>query len=483
MSQARGANLRTGVVVATLAASFACRDVDVVIARKDPGAAGVGGSTFDGDGGSAATGHGGGGAGAPSLPGPGGTGAAGSYDGAGGFVGGGGFRAEVGGAGGFVVGAGGAGGVLASEGGAGGLTATGGAGGIIPGMGGAGGLWATGSGAGGGPGGGSSGSAGVGGGAGSFGGAGGGRAGSSGLSPCPAETSAPATFVKGPWPYVEVGNIVVDASFVYLKVSDCCGAEALGLTLRVPLAGGVAEAVHTSARYHPGLAQDDDYVYLSAEEGLKIFAKAAGTLAVRHGLVYDGLAVRGGDVYGIGAGGLERVGPADVQTLAAAPWSLADIVVDARGVYGTNRTGDGQLFFYDGAGGMARALVPGAGVGGDLAQDDEYLYWAVNDELRRTRKSDGTTNLMVRAPAAVGGLTADSTHVYFTSRGQQCAKSPAGVGRYGGGVYRVRKPNGPLETRVLDQVAPGKIAVDDVFVYWVAGSNESATRTVVRLPR
>jgi hypothetical protein len=314
-------------------------------------------------------------------------------------------------------------------------------------------------------------------------GTGGGRGGGSGLPSCPAESSALPVFVKGPWPYIEVGNIVVDASFVYLKVSDCCGADALGLTLRVPVGGGMAEAVHTSARYHSGLAQDDDNVYLSTDEGLKTFSKSMGTLALRPGLVYEALAVRGGDVYGVGTSGLERVGPAEVKPLLGMPWSLADIVVDGRGVYGTNRTGDGQIVFYDAAAGMARPLVSGAGAGGDLAQDDEYLYWAINDELRRTRKSDGATNLMARAPAAIGGLTADSTHVYFTSRGQPCAKVPAGVGRSGGGIHRVRKPNGALETRLLDQVAPGKIAVDDQFVYWVAGSNESATRVVLRVPR
>jgi hypothetical protein len=452
----RSAKLQAWTLGVALAAS-SCNQVDVLIARKDPAAMNAGGDPVGGDvsvGGSS---------GAPESPGSGG---ASSNDGQGGYAAGAGGYTGTGGPGGSFGGTGGAGGRIETggSGGVGGSGASGGAGGTTSSEGG------------------SSGSAGISGGSGGAAGSSGGRGGSN-LPACPAEKSPLPSFVQGPWPYVEVGNIVVDASFVYLKVSDCCGADALGLTLRVPLAGGAAEAVHTSARYHAGLAQDDDNLYLSSQEGLKIFAKATSTLSVRPGLVYDGLAVRGGEVYGIGAGGLDRVGPMDAVTVAAAPWSLAEIVVDGRGVYGTNRGSEGQILFYDPAAGAVRALVSGVGAGGDLAQDDEYLYWAVDDELRRTRKSDGATNLVARAPAIIGGVTTDSTHVYFTSRGQQCAKSPAGVGRSGGAVHRVRKPNGQLETRVLDQVAPGKIAVDDAFIYWVAGSNESATRTVQRAAR
>jgi hypothetical protein len=299
--------------------------------------------------------------------------------------------------------------------------------------------------------------------------------------PCPEPVTGPTPpFFNGH--YIEIGNLLLDDRYAYLKVWDCC-VDSKGYTLRVSLVDGQAQALHVSARYHTGLAQDDANLYLSAEEGLKVFSKTNETLIVHPVLVFDALAVAGGLVFGANQSGTQIMSVApDGNTilLGAMTWSLADLVADADGVYATNRNEAGQIVFFA-KDARIRVLVTGGGGGGDLAADDQYLYWAFGNELRRTRKSDGATDILGTSPSAVSGVTVDATHVYFTSSGTACTKSPAGVGKFGGGVHRVAKAGGPIQTLADDQVAPTKIAVGGGFVYWVAGSNQDSDRVLRRL--
>jgi hypothetical protein len=307
-----------------------------------------------------------------------------------------------------------------------------------------------------------------------------------GASPpaCPTEAAPHAgAFFQGP--YIAIGDVALDRSHVYLKVSDCCDRPP-GYVLRLPLAGGAAETVHASARYHTGLALDDAYVHFTSEEGLKTFTKATSTITIVPDAVYDALALFGDRVYAAAAGKIASHGRDGIRVHAQGAFTPEALAVDERGIYFTNRGAAATVMFVPAAGGPASPLVPGAGAGGDLATDADHLYFSLSGAaagpvgLVRARKSDGAGLETLAAIRDLAGLAMDATHVYFTRSGTPCARSPAGTGQMGGALLRVPKAGGPMVELARDLVAPGKVAVDATHVYFVAGSNRDHYRALHR---
>ncbi len=95
----------------------------------------------------------------------------------------------------------------------------------------------------------------------------------------------------------------------------------------------------------------------------------------------------------------------------------------------------------------------------DLAVDDTSVYWTNFNSQNSVAKADkvlGTAVVLAQLTAGDQpfGIALDSTHVYWTTN-------------IGGGVYRVSKSGGPLETLASNQANPAAIAVDQTHVYWV----------------
>ena len=200
--------------------------------------------------------------------------------------------------------------------------------------------------------------------------------------------------------------------------------------------------------------------------------------------VYEAVAVFQGRAYALDARRLESVDEASMaRVLLDGSYALTDLQVDAAGVYLRNGNAAGELLVVPLVGGEPRALVPGMGSGGDVAADQQYLYWARDTALFRTAKLDGQTEKLAHAPSAVGGLAVDATHVYFTARGIPCARALAGTGVMGGVVARIPKTGGAATELAAYQIGPSKVAVDDTEVFWVAGSNLNHYRSMYRLAK
>src|SRR5262249_40915717 len=153
-----------------------------------------------------------------------------------------------------------------------------------------------------------------------------------------------------------------------------------------PRTGAAGEQLHGSSVFHPGLAQDDDHLYLSSEEGLKTYDKRAGGLTIYRGYIHSALAAHGGRVYGLTDRLVESFGAAGMMTKVDAALALDDLVVDDTGIFLTSRSTRGQILFVDKATMAVTTLVPGTGTGGMLAADADYLYWARGQALFRSAK-------------------------------------------------------------------------------------------------
>lgn len=90
-----------------------------------------------------------------------------------------------------------------------------------------------------------------------------------------------------------------------------------------------------------------------------------------------------------------------------------------------------------------------------LALDSTRVYWTAGGELGSAPKSGGPTVVLASSTSAFTGLAIDAKDAWFS--------------RADGVIGRVPLAGGSSETVVSGEEQPKSIAVDDAYVYWIAG--------------
>lgn len=158
--------------------------------------------------------------------------------------------------------------------------------------------------------------------------------------------------------------------------------------------------------------------------------------------------------------------------LSTAPLFPSGIVVDDEAIFWGNVGVDPPA----GIGGLMRSGLDGEnpallaeGVVLALAVDQSHVYWAAGGRVQRTPRAGGPTTELWNAgvQGAIHALAVDDTHVYTTHRG--------------GTVSRVSKSAGEASVLAEGQADPRDLEVDEQAVYWVdfhTQGNDGAIRSV-----
>lgn len=113
--------------------------------------------------------------------------------------------------------------------------------------------------------------------------------------------------------------------------------------------------------------------------------------------------------------------------------------------------------------GISVMLASGLPDQGGLALDEDQVYWSESwngrDGLIRSVQKDGTGTRTLASSAAPGRLAVDSSFLYWIDHGAPDVRAD-------GQVLRVPKRGGEREVLAHDQAAPSDIVLAEGAVYW-----------------
>ncbi|MFZ5470355.1 MAG: hypothetical protein ACOZIN_13040 [Myxococcota bacterium] len=193
------------------------------------------------------------------------------------------------------------------------------------------------------------------------------------------------------------------------------------VVMRAPLAGGAPTPIASGQENLSALALDDTHVYWAGAEEIRRAPKAGGPVQV-------------------------------VASKLSIPSGLS---VDAQAVYWYSPM-SGKLARAPKKGGAARPVLSENVTLHSFFLDDGFLYWSLGSEkkavIRRQATSGGKPFDVVTGQDVPAGLTADATHVYWTT---------------GDAIFRVPKEGGAAAQTVVDGTDRAlSVAVDETHVYW-----------------
>jgi hypothetical protein len=142
------------------------------------------------------------------------------------------------------------------------------------------------------------------------------------------------------------------------------------------------------------------------------------------------------------------------------------IVADAQTLYFTMYGDAGKVAKTTTAGGSPTVLVPGKGEGGDLAADENALYWGSSEAIVAIDKRTGVVTPLAAAQGHPARLAVDATRVYWVSPGR-----PASPNTEPAGVFAISKNGGAVaRLATITPQATAALALTSSDVYWADGA-------------
>ncbi|MDI1431203.1 hypothetical protein [Polyangium sorediatum] len=300
-----------------------------------------------------------------------------------------------------------------------------------------------------------------------------------------------------------------------------CGNNCFGGPCEQGVCGVGASQVATGLKVPSALAVDASSLYLVGAQPLggvavQVAKASANVVCMETALppendtcgfgIFDGVVVAENEVFFTGSTGVRKYSPSSgsivkITSSVETPWALA---VDSDFVFFTSRTRGGvyKASRYD-MDGVAQELTGALSlVGGALAVDTEYVYWALPDGTMIRMRKDGAEKQQIASAQSFDPsnltpqyLALDETHLYWSTTGGRIFRlgkdgsnlmvlaenqpEPTGVAvdqgssgfvywvnRSGGSVRRVAKDGTGLVTLAAGQAQPITIAIDETFAYW-----------------
>jgi hypothetical protein len=186
------------------------------------------------------------------------------------------------------------------------------------------------------------------------------------------------------------------------------------------------------------------------------------------------VAVAGSQVYWTTGGTIDRApstsGPA-TTLIGDLPSESGDVLaVDGAHVYWVYRFG-GELWRAGLDGGVPTRIDWMIGdSGASIAQDRDAVYWGVNAQLVKVRKTDLLVTPLSPDYGSFGPIFTDGVDVYTFHTGE-----PASLGS----ILRIPVDGGAIAPYRTD-VRPTALALDDAFVYWGEAGTDGTSATIRR---